>query len=90
MSQSVPAYVEGHNLLRGKTVLITAAAGTGIGFAVAKRCLEEGAAICISDIHERRLGEAVEELAKVLQFAQEHGCLQPAMNQGFIDLKMKL
>lgn len=65
MSQTAPPYVPGHDLLRGKTVLITAAAGTGIGFAVAKRCLEEGAAVFISDIHERRLGEAVDELAKV-------------------------
>jgi 3-oxoacyl-[acyl-carrier protein] reductase len=46
-------------------VLITAAAGAGIGFAAAKRCLEEGArALVISDIHERRLGEAVGALQK--------------------------
>jgi 3-oxoacyl-[acyl-carrier protein] reductase len=49
-------------LLEGKTVLITAAAGTGIGFATARRCLEEGARVMISDIHERRLGEAAREL----------------------------
>jgi 3-oxoacyl-[acyl-carrier protein] reductase len=49
-------------LLAGKTVLITAAAGTGIGFATAKRCLEEGARVFVSDIHERRLNEAVERL----------------------------
>src|SRR6266545_6545628 len=49
-------------LLEGKTVLITAAAGTGIGFATAKRCLEEGARVMISDVHERRLGEAAREL----------------------------
>lgn len=62
---SVPAYVEGHDLLAGKSVLVTAAAGTGIGFAVARRCVEEGARVMISDIHERRLGEAVAELEKV-------------------------
>ena len=39
-------------------MLVTAAAGTGIGFATAKRCVEEGATVMISDIHERRLGEA--------------------------------
>ena len=55
MSVVVPACPKGHNLLEGKTVLITAAAGTGIGFAVAKRCAEEGATVVISDIHERRL-----------------------------------
>jgi len=49
-------------LLEGKTVLITAAAGTGIGFATAKRCMEEGARVLISDVHERRLGEAAREL----------------------------
>ncbi len=54
-----------HGLLEGKTVLITAAAGTGIGFATAKRCAEEGATVMISDIHERRLAEAAARLAKV-------------------------
>lgn len=66
MDESVtaaPAYVEGHQLLRGKSVLITAAAGVGIGFAAARRAVEEGCrAILISDIHERRLGEAVAKL----------------------------
>ena len=38
-----PTYVGGHKLLEGKTVLVTAAAGTGIGFATAVRCAEEGA-----------------------------------------------
>jgi 3-oxoacyl-[acyl-carrier protein] reductase len=57
-----PGYVEGHGLLAGRTVVVTAAAGTGIGFAVARRCAEEGARLVISDIHERRLGEAVERL----------------------------
>jgi 3-oxoacyl-[acyl-carrier protein] reductase len=59
----VPAYVPPHGLLKGKSVLITAAAGAGIGFATAKRCLEEGArGLVMSDIHERRLGEAVGKL----------------------------
>jgi 3-oxoacyl-[acyl-carrier protein] reductase len=56
---------ESHGLLTGKTVLVTAAAGTGIGFATAKRCIEEGARVAISDGHERRLGEAAEALAEV-------------------------
>jgi 3-oxoacyl-[acyl-carrier protein] reductase len=60
-----PPYTPGHRLLEGKTVLVTAAAGTGIGFAVAKRCVEEGATVMVSDIHERRLGEAAEKLAAV-------------------------
>jgi 3-oxoacyl-[acyl-carrier protein] reductase len=65
MSKTVPPYVEGHDLLAGKTVLVTAAAGTGIGFATARRCAEEGARVMISDIHERRLGEAAVELEKI-------------------------
>jgi 3-oxoacyl-[acyl-carrier protein] reductase len=57
--------VDGHRLLAGKTVLVTAAAGTGIGFATAKRCVEEGATVVISDLHERRLGEAADQLAAI-------------------------
>lgn len=62
---AAPPCPPGRNLLEGKTVLVTAAAGTGIGFAVARRCLEEGARVLISDLHERRLGEAAERLAEV-------------------------
>jgi 3-oxoacyl-[acyl-carrier protein] reductase len=58
-----PPYVPGHGLLKGKSVLITAAAGAGIGFATAKRCLEEGAkALVMADIHEKRLQEATGKL----------------------------
>jgi 3-oxoacyl-[acyl-carrier protein] reductase len=58
-----PVYVEGHNLLEGKSVLITAAAGVGIGFSAAKRAVEEGCrAIVISDIHEGRLQASVDKL----------------------------
>jgi 3-oxoacyl-[acyl-carrier protein] reductase len=53
----------GHGLLDGKVVIVTAAAGTGIGSATARRCLEEGASVVISDAHERRLAETAEELA---------------------------
>jgi 3-oxoacyl-[acyl-carrier protein] reductase len=44
-------------------VVVTAAAGTGIGFATAQRCVEEGATVVLSDAHERRLGEAADALA---------------------------
>jgi 3-oxoacyl-[acyl-carrier protein] reductase len=58
--------VQGHSLLAGKTVLVTAAAGTGIGFSTATRCVEEGAAgIVLSDRHERRLVESVKQLSEV-------------------------
>jgi 3-oxoacyl-[acyl-carrier protein] reductase len=65
MSAPTPDYVPGHQLLEGKNVVVTAAAGTGIGFSVARRCAEEGAKVLISDIHERRLDEAVERLAEL-------------------------
>ena len=58
----MPEYVPGHGLLAGKVVVVTAAAGTGIGFATAKRAVEEGATVVVSDWHERRLGEAAESL----------------------------
>ena len=62
---TAPTYVPAHGLLTGKAVLITAAAGTGIGFATAKRCVEEGARVIISDKHERRLAESAAELGVV-------------------------
>jgi 3-oxoacyl-[acyl-carrier protein] reductase len=53
-------------MLAGKRVLVTAAAGTGIGFATAKRCVEEGAVVAISDRHERRLAESAQRLAAAM------------------------
>lgn len=57
-----PDYPAAHQLLAGKTVVVTAAAGTGIGHATAKRCLEEGARVLVSDAHVRRLAETAGEL----------------------------
>jgi len=54
--------VKGHGLLDGKVVVITAAAGTGIGGAAARRCLTEGAQVMISDQHHKRLAQARDEL----------------------------
>ena len=59
---TVPEYPPGRNLLDGRIVVVTAAAGAGIGFAAARRCVEEGATVVISDVHERRLGEAADAL----------------------------
>jgi 3-oxoacyl-[acyl-carrier protein] reductase len=66
MTAGPPPYPSGHGLLAGKRVLVTAAAGTGIGFATAKRCAEEGAIVAISDRHERRLAESAKELGDVM------------------------
>ncbi len=63
MPAPAPTYVPGHGLLSGKTVVVTAAAGTGIGSAVARKAIEEGATVLISDFHERRLGETADRLA---------------------------
>jgi 3-oxoacyl-[acyl-carrier protein] reductase len=60
---SVPAEPPGRGLLEGLGVVVTAAAGTGIGGALARRCLLEGARLVISDAHERRLGETADALA---------------------------
>jgi 3-oxoacyl-[acyl-carrier protein] reductase len=56
----------GHSLLEGKVALVTAAAGTGIGSATARRLQAEGAAVVISDAHERRLVETASELGDLL------------------------
>ncbi|MFI7017564.1 SDR family oxidoreductase [Streptomyces sp. NPDC050164] len=58
-----PSYVPGHGVLEGRTAVITAAAGAGIGGATARRFLEEGARVLISDAHVRRLKEHEAELA---------------------------
>jgi 3-oxoacyl-[acyl-carrier protein] reductase len=59
-----PSEPPAHGLLDGKVVVVTAAAGTGIGFATAKRAAEEGATVVVSDHHERRLDEAAGRLAE--------------------------
>ena len=60
-----PEYVPGHDLLADRIVVVTAAARAGIGFAVAKKAVEEGATVVISDVHERRLDEAADVLAEL-------------------------
>jgi 3-oxoacyl-[acyl-carrier protein] reductase len=66
---TIPARPQGggHDLLAGKVVVITAAAGAGIGSATARRCLDEGARIAISDQHAARLATLQADLAA------EHG-----------------
>jgi 3-oxoacyl-[acyl-carrier protein] reductase len=74
MTNKAPRYVEGHQLLAGKSVLITAAAGAGIGFSAAQRAVEEGAsAVVISDIHDGRLAQAVETLSALSPNTNVHG-----------------
>jgi 3-oxoacyl-[acyl-carrier protein] reductase len=51
-------------LLEGRVALVTAAAGAGIGRAVATRFLEEGAQVVVTDAHPRRTLEVAAELSK--------------------------
>ena len=57
-----PAEPPGRGLLEGMRVVVTAAAGAGIGSAVARRALIEGARVLISDVHERRLSATRDHL----------------------------
>lgn len=52
----------GHGLALDRSVVLTAAAGTGIGFSAAQRFAANGAKLTISDRHERRLEEAADQL----------------------------
>lgn len=73
---TTPDYVPGHGLLAGRSVLVTAAAGKGIGFATARRAVEEGArALVIADIHERRIEEAVAALREIAPGAEVSGAM---------------
>jgi 3-oxoacyl-[acyl-carrier protein] reductase len=58
-----PGPPAGRDLLADKVVVITAAAGAGIGSATARRCLAEGASVVISDQHRARLAAYRDELA---------------------------
>ncbi|MFM1859155.1 MAG: hypothetical protein RL133_655 [Pseudomonadota bacterium] len=81
-----PVCPPAHGLLNGKRALLTAAAGAGIGFSAAERFLAEGCeAVVISDIHERRLGEAVERLRASSPQAEVHGVLCDVSQQAQVD-----
>ena len=74
MNLKAPEYVPGHGLLKGKSILVTAAAGAGIGFSAATRAAEEGArAIVLSDIHPGRLEAAVDKLKEESGLQQVFG-----------------
>jgi 3-oxoacyl-[acyl-carrier protein] reductase len=65
MSVAVPEYPTPRGLLTGKSVVVTAAAGTGIGFSVARRAAEEGARVLLSDFHARRLDESARKIEEI-------------------------
>ncbi|WP_367065216.1 SDR family oxidoreductase [Oryzisolibacter sp. LB2S] len=81
-----PEYVPAHGLLRGKSVLITAAAGAGIGFSAAQRAAEEGCrCLVVSDVHERRLNEAVAMLREKTGLQDVYGQLCDVSQQAQVD-----
>ncbi len=51
-------------LLDGKVAIVTAAAGAGIGQAVARLFAQEGAEVVVSDAHPHRLQEVAEAMAR--------------------------
>lgn len=80
-----PQYPPPRGLLKGQTVVVTAAAGTGIGFAVAKRAAEEGAKVLVSDFHERRLAEAADRIAEETGGERPLTCLCDVTDQAQVD-----
>jgi len=50
-------------LLQGKIAMVTAAAGAGMGQAVARRFSEEGAIVVVTDSHERRVKETAQSMS---------------------------
>ena len=68
-----PAYLPAHGLLAGRSAVVTAAAGAGIGGATARRFLEEGADVVLGDAHARRLAETVAALGKEFGTARVTG-----------------
>lgn len=87
-----PAYVPGHGLLKGRTAVITADAGAGIGGATARRFLEEGARVLISDAHARRLKEYEGELAAEFEGVAALACdvTDEAQVQALFDAALRL
>jgi 3-oxoacyl-[acyl-carrier protein] reductase len=78
--ETAPEEIAGHGLLTGKVVLVTAAAGTGIGSTTARRALLEGADVVVSDYHERRLNETRDELAALGLGKEKAGRLDVLVN----------
>lgn len=71
--------------LGGRVALVTGAAGGGIGKATARRLLQEGASVVVTDVHPRRTDETVEGF--VAEFGDERvmGALMDAGDRDQID-----
>lgn len=73
MTTAPPPQEPGHALLAGRTAVVTAAAGTGIGGATARRFLEEGASVVLGDAHTGRVEESAAALAREFGTARVAG-----------------
>ncbi len=81
-----PNYVPGNNLLKNKSVLVTAAAGSGIGSAAAKKAAEEGCrSLIISDIHEGRIAQTVAKIQIETGLEAVYGYVCDVSNQEQVD-----
>jgi 3-oxoacyl-[acyl-carrier protein] reductase len=85
--------------LEGQVAIVTAAAGAGIGQAIARRFAEEGAQVLLSDAHARRVQEMAAAMSKdygreviglevdVTNVAQVQGLVQTALDRyGQVDI----
>jgi 3-oxoacyl-[acyl-carrier protein] reductase len=86
-------------VLEGRVAIVTAAAGAGIGQAVARRFVEEGAQVLLTDAHAGRVQQVAEALSKdfgreilslevdVTNVGQVQGMVQTALDRyGQIDI----
>lgn len=58
---AVPQFVDSNKMLHGKTVLITGGSG-GIGFEIARKCIQSGAKVIITGTNKNKLQECVGKL----------------------------
>jgi 3-oxoacyl-[acyl-carrier protein] reductase len=85
-------------VLEGRVAIVTAAAGAGIGQAIARRFAEEGAQVLLTDAHARRVQEVAAAMSKdygrefmglevdVTNVGQVQGMVQTALDRyGQID-----
>jgi 3-oxoacyl-[acyl-carrier protein] reductase len=86
-------------VLEGQVAIVTAAAGAGIGQAIARRFAEEGAQVLLTDAHARRVQEVAAAMSKdygreftglevdVTNVGQVQGMVQTALDRhGQIDI----
>lgn len=69
----------------GTVVLVTAAAGMGIGQATARRFAAGGARVVVTDSHERRTTQVTEAIASDYPDTEIFGCAMDAGDRGQID-----